>query len=91
MNQPSTLAPTESKTRKLVLQVIVGAIAGGVITFFTLNAIEASGFDLDDPSRVLALAIGLVLALMGLFVGLGAAVPGPGSRLLNVEDEEELR
>ena len=28
---------------------------------------------------------------MAIFVGLGVALPGPGSRLLNVEDEEELR
>lgn len=91
MNQPSTLAPTASKTRKLVMQMVVGAISGGAVTFLTLNAIEGSGFNLDDPSRVLALLVGLVFAVMGLFVGLGVAVPGPGSRLLNVEDEEELR
>ena len=91
MNQPSTAAPAASKTRKLLTQVIFGAIAGGAVTFLTLNAIEGSGFDLDDPSRVLALLVGLVFAIMGLFVGLGAAMPGPGSRLLNVEDEGELR
>ena len=91
MNQSSTLAPAGSKTRKLVMQMIVGAIAGGATTFVTINAIEGSGFDLDDPSRVIALLVGLVFVVMGMFVGLGVAMPGPGSRLLNVEDEEELR
>jgi hypothetical protein len=91
MNQPSTLAPTGSKTRKLVLQLIFGAVTGGAVTFLTLNAIEGSGFDLENPSRVFALLVGLVFILMGLFVGLGAAIPGLGSRLLNVEDEDELR
>jgi hypothetical protein len=55
------------------------------------SGIEGSGSDLGDPSRTMALLVGIVFALMGLFVGLGAAMPGPGSRLLNVEDEEELR
>ena len=91
MNQPSTVAPAGSKTRKLVMQMIFGAIAGGAITFVTINAIEGSGFNLDDPSRVIALLVGLVFVVMGMFVGLGVAMPGPGSRLLNVEDEEELR
>ena len=91
MNQPSTVAPTGGKTRKLVLQILFGAITGGVMTFLTLNAIEGRGFDLDNPSRVIALLIGLVFVLMGLFVGLGVAMPGAGSHLLNVEDEAELR
>lgn len=91
MNQPSTVAPAKANMRKLVMQLIFGAIAGGAMAFLTLNGIERFGFNLDNPSRVIALAIGLIFVLMGLFVGFGVAAPKPGSRLLNVEDEDELR
>ena len=91
MSQSSTTAPTGSKTRKLLLQMAVGAITGAVVTFLALQSVEGSGLDLGDPARVLALLLGIVFGLMGIFVGVGTAMPGPGSRLLNVEDEEELR
>ena len=65
MNQPSTVAPPGGKARKLVMQILFGAIAGGAMTFLTLNAIEGRGFDLDNPSRVVALLLGLVFVLMG--------------------------
>ena len=91
MTQTSATAPTKSKTRKVAIQLIAGALAGAVATYLIIGAIEGSNFNLDDPSRVSALLIGIIFALMGVFVGLGAMMPGPGSRLLNVEDEEELR
>ncbi len=91
MTQPATTASPKSKTRKIALQMIIGALAGAGATLVVLRAVEGSGFDLDDPSRVVALLIGIVFALIGLFVGLGAMMPGAGSRLLNVEDEAELR
>ena len=91
MSQPSITAPTGSKTRKLIMQMVVGAIAGASVTYLALGAIEGSGFDLDDPSRVGALLIAIVFLLMGVFVGAGVLVPGLGARILNVEDAEELR
>ena len=92
MNQSShAVAATGSKTRKLVVQMLVGAVAGAAVTLLTLNAIEGAGFNLDDPSRVSALLVGLVFLLMGAIVGLGVAMPGPGAHLLNVEDADELR
>lgn len=91
MNQSSTIAPAKTKMRKMVVQIVVGAIAGAVATLAALTALESWSFDLDDPSRVAALLTGLVFVLMGLLVGIGVALPGPGSRLLNVEDADELR
>ena len=91
MSQPVTIASDKSKTRKMAMQMIIGALGGAGVTFLVLRVAEGSGFDLDDPSRAMALLIGLVFASMGLLVGLGAAMPGPGARLLNVEDEQELR
>ena len=91
MSQSSTAAPTGSKARKVYLQMAIGAIAGAGVTFLILTMVKGSGFAMDDLSRLTALAIGIIFALMGLFVGIGVAMPGPGSRVLNVEDEEELR
>ena len=91
MSEFSAAGPVPAKTRKLVLQVAIGAIVGGAASFGVLKAIEGTGFNLDDPSRVAALGIGLVFILMGTLVAFGLALPGPGARLLNVEDADELR
>ena len=93
MNQTSSVAASAGapKTRKMLLQMGVGAIAGAGVTFGLLTMIGKSGFDHDDPSRVVALITGLVFALTGLAVGLGVLAPRGGAHLLNVEDAEELR
>jgi hypothetical protein len=77
--------------RKLVLQLVIGAGSGGLITYGALTLLDGRGFDADDPSRMLALAVGLVFAVIGLFVALGLAMPRAGTQLLNVEDADELR
>jgi hypothetical protein len=78
------------KGRKVLLQLILGGICGGVGMFAALTFFEgASG---DKISGVDAVAIGtaLVYGLMALIVLLGAMAPGVGARTLNVEDREEL-
>lgn len=84
-------ARAPSKTRKLILQFVTGALSGALVTYGVLELLDGSGFDADNPSRMMALAVGLVFAIIGLFVALGLAMPRAGTRLLNVEDEEELR
>ena len=91
MSQYPATKSKAAKSRKLVLQLVVGAVAGAATTFAVLSALDGSGFSLDDPSRMAALLTALIFLLMGLFVGLGTAAPGPGARLLNVEDEDEIR
>ena len=91
MNQSSAGAVPKSALRKLVLQMLVGAASGAAVTFLALRFFGSSGLDLHDPSRASALGIGLVFLVMGAFVLIGVALPGAGSRLLNVEDAEELR
>ncbi len=93
MNQPSSAsAPaTTSKTSKMAKQMVIGAIVGAVVTIGLLTTIGKPGFDLDDPSRVVALITGLLFALTGLIVGLGVLAPKPGAQFLNVEDADELR
>ena len=57
-----------------------------------LTFVGKSRFDLDDPARLIALAVGLVFALIGpVRRRLAWWRPEPGAHLLNVEDEDELR
>ena len=64
-----------AKTRKLVLQTLSGAVVGAVVTYFALE-MGGGAADLEDSARLAAVAAGIVYALMGAFVGLGAIVPG---------------
>lgn len=89
--ETAATARAPSKTRKLILQFVIGALSGALITYGALKLLDGNGFDADDPSRMLALAVGLVFAIIGLFVALGVAMPRAGSHLLNVEDADELR
>ncbi|MBA3527389.1 MAG: hypothetical protein M3438_08085 [Pseudomonadota bacterium] len=76
---------------RTVGQTLVGAAvgAGGAMIFFAL--IDDTDLDLADPSRVLAIVAGLIYAISGLFVAIGASAPRLGARFLNVEDADELR
>lgn len=87
----SDLSQPRFNVRKFVMQIVVGAVSGAAITYATLKLLDGNGFDADDPSRMMALAVGLVFAIIGLFVALGVAAPRAGAHLLNVEDADELR
>jgi len=78
-----------AKTRKLLLQGLSGAVAGALVTYFAFEYSDNVA-DLDDPSRLAAMAVGIVYALMGLFVAIGSLVPGAGAKFLNVEDAAEI-
>ncbi len=92
MTNPLAAAPTSgAKTRKTLIRMAIGAIAGASVTYALLAIVDRSGFDMDDPARLAALGAGIVFALMGLMVGLGTLAPRSGAHLLNVEDADELR
>jgi membrane associated rhomboid family serine protease len=76
-------------TQKLIVQTLTGAAFGAAGTFLFLR-FGGKVADFDDPSRLAAAATGIIYALMGLFVGLGAIVPGAGAKFLNVEDADEI-
>ena len=76
--------------RKMAVRMIAGMITGAVATLGLLYGLESGGFDLKDPTRLGAAAVGLVYALMGIAVGLGAMAPKAGAAFLNVEDADEL-
>lgn len=90
-NVKQATAAGRSKALKFAKQMAIGSIIGGGTTYAVLTLIDDRVALFDDPQRMIALVAGLVFAMMALFVGFGVAAPDPGSKLLNVEDAEELR
>ena len=78
-------------TSRILKQALIGAVVGGAGTGLFLVLADGTLIHLDDPSVAIAVLAGLIYALIGLFVALGTAAPGAGAKLLNVEDEGELR
>ena len=91
MSDSGVMHAKPSTTRKLVIQTVSGALAGGVSMFGLLWVVDHRGFDVDRIDHVLTLGAGLVMALMAIFVALGASMPRLGAKVLNVEDEAEVR
>lgn len=93
MTEAKTFPPPSpmSKRGRFFLQWIVGGSLGGGVTIGALTLLDGPMTIHENPQRLVALCVGLIFALMGLFVLFGTAVPKPGSVLLNVADEQELR
>lgn len=79
------------KTRKLVLSLALGGIAGFALSYFLLGAVDDGALGNIDSSASAAALTGGFYILMALFVGLGTLSPSAGARFLNVEDAEELQ
>lgn len=80
----------EGKGRKVLLQLILGGLGGGLGMFGVLTFFEGrSGADVS-PVHAVAIGTALIFGLMALLVVLGSLAPGIGVRTLNVEDREEL-
>ena len=95
MNDWNVMTPSAghraSRSRKLILQTALGAVTGGASMVGLLWLVDSRGFDVDRVDHVVTLGAGLVLALMSLLVVFGAAMPTAGAKVLNVEDEAEIR
>lgn len=92
--QPRTSAPLPRKkslARRLALPVAAGGVSGFIATMGFLEFAEFSTVDGLGVSREIAGLVGVIYILTGLVVALGAARPGVGAKLLNVEDADELR
>lgn len=70
----------------MALGTVVGF--GSVMLFMTLGK---SHLPMSNPAAMLTFTAGLIILLMGAFVGFGAASPRAGAHFLNVEDAEELK
>lgn len=84
-------APQKSLLRRLALPLAVGGISGFVASMAFLKLTGMSSGDGLGASRDIAGLVGVIYILVGLVVALGAAKPGVGAKLLNVEDADELR
>lgn len=92
MTDPGIKADRQrSRTGKLIMQMAIGAVVGGALAYAFLAMVGKDVMSAADPARIVAMILGIVLVLMGLFVGFGTAAPKAGAHLLNVEDESELR
>lgn len=90
------MSKTEDKgnsrlVKKLVIPLIGGGIAGFVMAFSLFSFTDGIGETGLSKSAEIAALCGAFYAMMGVFVGLGTLMPKAGSRVLNVEDEEEIR
>jgi hypothetical protein len=77
--------------KRLLVQLLGGAVVGGAGMATVLLAFDGSGLDSSEPSQMLALVAGVIYALLGLMVGVGVFVPRAGARFLNVADVDDLR
>jgi hypothetical protein len=85
-----TMEVRAQSRRKMALQALIGALAGGGAMFALMKLLEGDTLDWQ-PSQIILAGVGLVYVLMGLFVGLGVLAPRAiGQRMLNVADAEEI-
>lgn len=90
MTVKTSPAPAAGKIRKVLMQMVLGAVSGGVAMFAVMWSIDRPGGLIEDPSRIYALGVALVYGLMAALIGLGLAAPQLGAKTLNVEDADEL-
>jgi hypothetical protein len=86
------MAASQRKLGKVLVRIVLGGVAGFALMKYGLGdglgqMLRAAG---AGPGAVSLAAFGLVFALMGVFVGLGAAVPALGARVLNVGSREDI-
>lgn len=87
--------PSRLKWRKLALQLVSGLLFGGLVgysaAYFAGSYFEAKGLE-DVPLSVeIAGLVAVIYLMCGAIVAVGALNPRVGAKLLNVEDEEEVR
>ncbi len=83
----STVSPNY---RKLLLRLLAGAVFGSIVGFSASSFLKPM-LSMGAVGGSFALAgVGLIYAMMGLFVGVGSIFPTMGARLLNVADRDDL-
>lgn len=90
MNAQMSSPVAPSKTRKVVLQFVMGLVSGAAAMAGVLYILDTEDGLLVAPGRPIAVGTAVVLCLMAVLVGLGAAMPRLGEKALNVEDADEI-
>lgn len=78
-----------NKGRKLLLQLAFGGAVGFLAGYFSLSFLDKTTVMGIDQQIVIG--IGMMYLFMGLIGGFALMVPALGSKILNVEDAEEIR
>ncbi|WP_395618867.1 hypothetical protein [Sphingorhabdus sp.] len=74
--------------RKLAFQLVVGALIGGLSSYFGLGLLGAENVTVD---QLAVGGVGLIYLLIGVICGFGLIAPKLGASILNVEDADEIR
>ncbi len=74
--------------RKLIFQLVVGGLIGGLASYFGLGLLDAENMAAD---QLIVGGVGLIYLLIGLICSLGLMAPKLGASILNVEDADEIR
>lgn len=83
----SSVDENNRKLRKLVVQLVSGALVGGVVGYFGMSQLDPKAMKFD---QILTSGVGIIYLLTGGIVGLGLLSPKLGSKFLNVEDADEI-
>jgi uncharacterized membrane protein len=78
------------KTRKLTFQLAFGVLMGGLAGYSFGGFLGGQTPTTINVDQVIVGGIGAVYLMMGLIIGFGLAFPKLGSKMLNVEDAEEI-
>ena len=84
---PSIKQLPPNPRRKMLVSAVLGAITGAFGVTVLLRWTDAAQ---AGDSAVILSGVGLAYLAMGLMVGLGTVMPRAGSKVLNVEDSDEL-
>ena len=88
----TTVEPADKKRRlkKTLVAMTLGVLAGFLATYFFLDGLDSGALPEIGASREIASLIGILFLLIALIIGIGIISPKHGSKILNVEDAEEL-
>ena len=85
------VAEKKRKLKKTAFALTMGALVGFLGAMVVLRIMESRDFASAGQSVEIASLVGMLYFVIGLMVGLGALNPKAGAKVLNVEDEDELR
>lgn len=77
--------------KKLLIPMLCGGVAGFLMAVGVFSFTDGIGETGLSNSAEIAVLSGAFYVLLGTFVGAGTLLPKAGSRLLNVEDADEIR
>ena len=78
------------RLKKTLVAMTLGAFAGFLATFLFLEGMDRGALPEIGASREIASLIGILFLLIALMIGFGILSPKHGSKVLNVEDAEEI-